>query len=102
MRITADSYRAAQEKARARREAIARSLPGVVDLDEWKHAVGARKALVELVGRCAWFGGAVIVHGAERGRELRVRLVYRCREAECSVPTSCNDVPVKLSGSAWQ
>lgn len=88
-----ESHRAAEKRRQERRAAL-RTRDGVVDLSEWRQALGAVRALHRLLGCPDWFLGARVAVAGDVGLEIRV-LVY-ANAPPCCVPTVVNDVPVRV------
>ena len=88
-----ESHRAAERRRQERRAAL-RTRDGVVDLTEWRQALGAVRALHELLGCPDWFLGARVAVAEDVGPEIRV-VVY-ANAPRCCMPTVVDDVPVRV------
>jgi hypothetical protein len=88
-----DSYRAEQQRERARRAAL-RTRDGVVDLAEWRAAVRAAAGLARFLDGPPPLGRVTVGVAADAGCELRVTLRSDSRVARVRVPTAFNGVPV--------
>lgn len=89
-----ESYLAAEERKRQRIAAL-RTRDGVVDLAEWRKALGAVSALERLLQDPPWLLRVRLVTAPEVGFELRVELLWDSPEGRMCLPSSVNDVPVK-------
>lgn len=95
----------AEEERRRERLAALRTRDGVVDLEEWREARRAAAFLASLYYAPPWLAGIGVGLAPDVGCELRVTISIDTPLIRRCVPTTVNDIPVrvvvgKASGSA--
>jgi hypothetical protein len=90
-----ESYLAAQKRKQERLDAL-RTRDGVVDLAEWRSALRAAAGLQNLLHDPPWLGGVRLAPAPEVGFELRVTMLWESHQARMCLPSSVDDVPVRV------
>jgi hypothetical protein len=90
-----ESYRAA-EAARKKRLDAMRTRDGIVDLEEFRVAQRTALWLEQLVGSSPSFLSARLVPAPTAGFELRLTLVRDDPDLRLCLPSSVDDVPVRV------
>jgi hypothetical protein len=90
-----ESYLAAKKRRQERLDALC-TRGGIVDLAEWRKALGIVGALERLLHDPPWLLGVRLAAADEVGFELRVTLLWDSPEARMCLPSAVNDVPVRI------
>ncbi len=94
-----ESYLAAKKRRQERLDAL-RTRGGVVDLAEWRKALGAASGLERLLHDPPWLLSVRLTTAEDVGFELRVTLLWDSPQARMCLPTAVDEVPVRVLAGA--
>lgn len=92
---TKESYLAATKRKQERIDAL-RTRDGLVDLAEWRAALRTVTGLKALFHDAPWLGDVRLAPAADVGFELRVVVLWDAQRAKMCLPSSVDDVPVRV------
>lgn len=90
-----ESYLAAEKRRQERLDAL-RTRGGVVDLAEWRKALGAVGGLERLLGDPPWLLDVRLAAAGDVGFELVVTLLWDTPQGRICLPTRVDDIPVRI------
>lgn len=93
--MTAEGYRRAQQ-AKAERRRRLRTRGGVVDLSEWRDALGAERFAREIVGGLAQVASIRVRPAEDVGFVLEIALLQDEPTVRLCLPTAVDEIPVRV------
>jgi hypothetical protein len=90
-----ESYLAAKKRRQERLDAL-RTRGGLVDLAEWRKALGTASGLERLLHDPPWLLNVRLAAADDVGFELLITLLWDSPQARMCLPKAVDDVPVKI------